>query len=206
MLADSSGEAEIDPSDPNPVVRWGVFCGSSLGHDPIYFQMARETGAMLARCGIEVVYGGGNVGLMGTVADAAIAAGGKVTGVIPRSLAAREVAHAGITRLYVVDSMHERKALMNDLSSGFVMLPGGFGTFEEFCEVVTWVQLRIIDKPCVVLNAAGYYDPLIAMFDRAHTSGFINDRNRSIVEVVETVEALAELIVALATPRSRRLS
>ena len=146
---------------------------------------------MFAQAGIGVVYGGGNVGLMGLVADAAIAAGGSVIGVIPQALAAREVAHNGITQLHVVDSMHERKALMNDLSSGFVMLPGGFGTFEEFCEVVTWVQLRIIDKPCVILNAGGYYDPLLAMFDRANHAGFINDRNRAIVQVVGSVAELA---------------
>lgn len=179
------------------IVRWCVFCGSSPGHDPLYRRTATETGTMFARAGIEVVYGGGNIGLMGTVADAALAAGGKVIGVIPQSLAAREVAHDGITQLYVVDSMHERKALMNDLSDGFVMLPGGFGTFEEFCEVVTWVQLRIINKPCIVLNAGGYYDPLLAMFDRANSGGFINDRNRAIVEVVDTVDELGELVAAL---------
>jgi uncharacterized protein (TIGR00730 family) len=178
------------------VIRWCVFCGSSPGHDPLYRQAATATGTLFARAGIEVVYGGGNVGLMGTVADAAIAAGGKVIGVIPESLAAREVAHDGITELYIVDSMHERKARMNALSDGFLMLPGGFGTFEEFCEVVTWVQLGIIAKPCVVLNVGGYYDPLLAMFDRANAFGFINDRNRSIVDVVPSVDALGELLAA----------
>ncbi len=182
------------------VIRWCVFCGSSAGLDPLYRQIATATGTMLASAGIEVVYGGGNVGLMGTVADAALAAGGKVTGVIPQSLAAREVAHDGITQLYVVDSMHERKALMNQLSDGFIMLPGGFGTFEEFCEVVTWVQLGIIAKPCVVLNAGGYYDPLLSMFDRAHAAGFINARNRGIVEVVADVEQLAAFIGAFKYP------
>jgi uncharacterized protein (TIGR00730 family) len=179
------------------VTRWCVFCGSSPGNDPLYRQAADETGTLLARAGIEVVYGGGNVGLMGVVADAAIAAGGKVIGVIPHALAAREVAHDGLTQLYVVDSMHERKARMNDLSNGFLMLPGGFGTFEEFCEVVTWVQLGIIAKPCVVLNIGGYYDPLITMFDRANTSGFINDRNRSIVDVVTSVDELGGFIRAV---------
>jgi uncharacterized protein (TIGR00730 family) len=106
------------------------------------------------------------------------------------------VAHDAITQLHVVDTMHERKALMNELSDGFVMLPGGFGTFEEFCEVVTWVQLGIIDKPCIVLNAGGYYDPLLAMFDRARGAGFINERNRGIVEVVESVDALGDLVTA----------
>jgi uncharacterized protein (TIGR00730 family) len=150
---------------------------------------------MFAHAGIEVVYGGGNVGLMGTVADAAIAAGGKVIGVIPHSLAAREVAHDGLTQLYVVDSMHERKARMNALSDGFLMLPGGFGTLEEFCEVVTWVQLGIIAKPCVILNAGGYYDPLLAMFDRANAAGFISNPNRSIVAVVAGVDELGELVL-----------
>jgi uncharacterized protein (TIGR00730 family) len=178
------------------ITRWCVFCGSSPGNDPLYRQLASATGTLFARAGIEVVYGGGNVGLMGTVADAAIAAGGKVIGVIPQSLAAREVAHDHITQLHVVDSMHERKALMNELSDGFVMLPGGFGTFEEFCEVVTWVQLGIIAKPCVIVNAAGYYDPLLAMFDRANASGFINDRNRAIVDVVTSAQALARFISA----------
>jgi uncharacterized protein (TIGR00730 family) len=131
---------------------------------------------------------------MGLVADAALTAGGKVTGVIPRALAEREVAHDGLTELHVVDSMHERKALMNDLSDGFLMLPGGFGTFEEFCEVVTWVQLGIIAKPCVVLNEGGYYDPLLAMFDRATAAGFISDRNRAIVTVVPAIGALLDTI------------
>lgn len=175
-------------------MRWCVFCGSSLGNDPLYGETATVTGALFARAGIEVVYGGGNVGLMGRVADAAIAAGGKVIGVIPQSLAAREVAHEGITKLYIVDSMHERKARMNQLSDGFLMLPGGFGTFEEFCEVVTWVQLGIIAKPCIILNVGGYYDPLLAMFDRANAFGFINDRNRSIVDIVSSVAELADVI------------
>jgi uncharacterized protein (TIGR00730 family) len=179
------------------VTRWCVFCGSSLGHDPLYARTAAAIGTLFARAGIDVVYGGGNIGLMGTVAESALAAGGNVIGVIPKSLAAREVAHNGLSELYLVDTMHERKARMNDLSDGFLMLPGGFGTFEEFCEVVTWVQLGIIAKPCVVLNVGGYYDPLLAMFDRANAFGFINDRNRAIVDVVPSVDALGDLIAAL---------
>ena len=174
-------------------MRWCVFCGSSPGRDPQYIAIAAELGTRLAQAGSDIVYGGGRVGLMGAVADAALAAGGKVTGVIPTTLADREVAHTGLTQLHVVASMHERKALMNDLSDGFIMLPGGFGTFEEFCEVVTWVQLRIIDKLCIVLNAGGYYDPLLAMFDRAHTSGFINESNRGIVHVVPDVAGVLAL-------------
>jgi uncharacterized protein (TIGR00730 family) len=174
--------------------RWCVFCGSSPGNDPRFARVAVATGTLLARAGIDVVYGGGNVGLMGLVADAALTAGGKAIGVIPRALAEREVAHEGLTELHIVDSMHERKALMNELSDGFLMLPGGFGTFEEFCEVVTWVQLGIIAKPCVVLNEGGYYDPLLAMFERANAAGFISDRNRSIVTVVADVDSLIDIV------------
>jgi uncharacterized protein (TIGR00730 family) len=174
-------------------VRWCVFCGSSPGTDPRFVAIATELGTRLAQAGIGIVFGGGRVGLMGAVADAVLAAGGNVTGVIPAMLAEREVAHKGLTELHVVASMHERKALMNDLADGFIMLPGGFGTFEEFCEVVTWVQLGIIDKPCVVLNAGGYYDPLLAMFDRANAGGFINDTNRGIVTVVASVDEILSL-------------
>jgi len=128
-----------------------------------------------------VVYGGGNVGLMGTVADAALAAGGEVIGVIPRALVAREIAHTGLTELRVVASMHERKALMADLSDAFIALPGGYGTLEEFCEVVTWSQLGIHAKPCGLLNVEGYFDSLIAMLDRAVQEGFIHVKNRALV-------------------------
>lgn len=171
-------------------MRWCVFCGSSRGDDPRYLAAAEELGTRLAQAGIDVVYGGGRIGLMGAVADAALAAGGSVIGVIPAALAQREVAHEGLTQLHIVETMHERKALMNELSDGFIMLPGGFGTFEEFCEVVTWVQLRIIDKPCVALNIAGYYDPLLAMFDRANAAGFINSSNRGIVQRASSVEEI----------------
>jgi len=128
-----------------------------------------------------VVYGGGNVGLMGTVADAALAAGGEVIGVIPRALVAREIAHTGLTDLRVVASMHERKALMADLSDAFIALPGGYGTLEEFCEVVTWSQLGIHAKPCGLLNVEGYFDSLIAMLDHAVQEGFIHVKNRALV-------------------------
>ncbi|MGB8267914.1 MAG: TIGR00730 family Rossman fold protein [Candidatus Velthaea sp.] len=173
-----------------PITRICVFCGSSPGNDPRYVALAAELGTRIASAGIELVYGGGRIGMMGTLADAAVAAGGRVIGVIPHALAVREVAHQGLTQLHVVDSMHERKARMAELADAFVALPGGFGTFEEFCEVVTWVQLGIIDKPTILINATGYYDPLIAMFDRAHRDGFINARNRAIVTVVDSVDAL----------------
>ena len=141
----------------------------------------------MAQAGIELVYGGGHVGLMGAVADAVLAAGGTAIGVIPKALAAREVAHTGLSKLHVVESMHDRKALMAELSDGFVALPGGFGTFEEFCEAVTWVQLAIHLKPCHLLDVNGYYEPLIALFDRAVDEGFVNVRNRLIIQVNRTI-------------------
>jgi uncharacterized protein (TIGR00730 family) len=180
----------------SPLARVCVFCGSSPGTDPRYLALATELGTRLAQAGIEVVYGGGRIGLMGAVADAALAAGGSVIGVIPHALAAREIAHEDLTQLHVVDTMHERKARMAELADAFVALPGGFGTFEEFCEVVTWVQLGIIDKPTILLNAFGFYDPLIAMFDRAHTEGFINARNRTIVTLVESIDVLVPRLLA----------
>jgi uncharacterized protein (TIGR00730 family) len=172
-------------------VRVCVYCGSSPGHDPRFVVAAAALGTALAQAGIGVVYGGGRVGLMGTVADAALAAGGEVIGVIPRFLEEREVAHVGVD-LRVVESMHERKALMADLSDAFVALPGGFGTFEEFFEIVTWVQLRLIDAPCILANVYGYFDALIALIDGAAEKGFINAANRSIVEAYPTVSAVME--------------
>ena len=158
-----------------------VYCGSSGGNDPRFAAVARAFGAALARAGIGVVYGGGRVGLMGAVADAALEAGGEVIGVIPRFLEEREVAHRGVD-LRVVESMHERKQLMSELSDAFVALPGGFGTFEEFFEIVTWVQLRLIDAPCIIANVDGYYDALVALIDGAVENGFITTTNRAIVE------------------------
>ena len=161
--------------------RMCVFCGSNLGINPAYREAAEGMGRLLAERGIELVYGGGNIGLMGVLADAVLRAQGRVIGVIPESLMAREVGHAGLTELRVVKSMHKRKALMSDLSDGFIALPGGFGTFEEFCEVVTWSQLGIQSKPCGLLNVEGYYDPLLELFDRAVREGFLRDENRRLV-------------------------
>jgi uncharacterized protein (TIGR00730 family) len=162
-------------------VRVCVYCGSSAGNDARFAATARAFGEALARAGIGVVYGGGRVGLMGAVADAALEAGGEVIGVIPRFLQEREVAHRGVD-LRVVESMHERKQLMSELSDAFVALPGGFGTFEEFFEIVTWVQLRLIHAPCIIANVDGYYDPLVALIDGAVANGFIDPTNRGIVE------------------------
>ncbi len=164
-----------------------VYCGSSAGDDPRFAAAARALGAALAAAGIGVVYGGGRVGLMGAVADAALAAGGDVIGIIPRFLEDREIAHAGVD-LRVVESMHERKAMMAELADAFVALPGGFGTFEEFFEIVTWVQLRLVDAPCILVNVDGYFDPLIALIDTATAKGFVSARNRAIVAAVPSVD------------------
>lgn len=158
-----------------------VFCGSSGGRDPVYLDTARHVGRLLARQGIGVVYGGGRIGMMGAVAEAALAAGGRVIGIIPEVLMRKEVAFDGLTELRVVRSMHERKQMMADEADGFLALPGGFGTFEEFCEILTWAQLGIHANPCGLLNVAGYYDPLIAMFDRAVAEGFLRERHRALV-------------------------
>jgi uncharacterized protein (TIGR00730 family) len=158
-----------------------VFCGSSLGAKPVYQQAAQTVGRLLCRRGIELVYGGGHVGLMGIVADACLNEGGHVIGVIPQALADREVAHTGLTELRIVGSMHERKALMADLSDAFIALPGGYGTWEEFFEVLTWSQLGIQRKACAMLNVNGYYDPLLEMADRAVSEGFLRQVHRDLL-------------------------
>jgi len=158
-----------------------VFCGSSVGSHPRYSTAARELGRTLAERGLGVVFGGGKVGLMGVLADAALEAGGEAVGVIPEALVAREIGHNGLTRLHVVRSMHERKTLMADLADGFIALPGGYGTLEEFLEAVTWTQLGIHMKPCGLLNVDRYYDALLALLDRAVAEGFVRAANRSLV-------------------------
>ena len=169
-----------------------VFCGSNSGTNPVYRETALRLGRLLAARHIELVYGGGNVGLMGLLSDATLQAGGLVIGVIPESLLAREVSHPGLTRMHIVKSMHERKALMTDLSDAFIALPGGFGTFEEFCEIVTWSQLGIHGKPCALLNVAGYYDSLLELFDHAVREGFLRQENRRIVLEDSDPEGLLE--------------
>ena len=158
-----------------------VFCGSNPGLRPDYAAAAMEMARALARQGIGLVYGGGHVGLMGIVADTIMREGGEAIGVIPEALLKREVGHHGLTELHVVRSMHERKQLMADLSDGFIALPGGYGTFEEFCEVITWSQLGIHPKPCALLNVLGFYDPLLAMFDHGVAEGFIHPDHRAMV-------------------------
>jgi uncharacterized protein (TIGR00730 family) len=158
-----------------------VFCGSSSGTRQAYQAAAQVLGRLLCQRGIELVYGGGNVGLMGTLANACLNEGGRVIGVIPQALADKELAHMGLTELRVVNSMHERKSVMADLSDAFVSLPGGFGTWEEFLEVLTWSQLGIQRKACAVLNVDGYYDPLLAMADKAVSEGFLRNVHRDML-------------------------
>ncbi|MGA2459358.1 MAG: TIGR00730 family Rossman fold protein [Terriglobales bacterium] len=171
-----------------------VFCGSSQGRRREYRTATEEMGAELVRRNIGLVYGGGNVGLMGVLADTVLRAGGEAVGVIPENLMAREVGHNGLTKLHVVRSMHERKALMADLSDAFVALPGGFGTLEEFCEVVTWTQLGLHAKPCGILNVLEYYSPLLTMFDHAVEERFLKPKNRALVLARESP---ADLLQAL---------
>jgi uncharacterized protein (TIGR00730 family) len=173
-----------------------VFCGSSTGSDLRYREAAAALGRRLASHGVGVVFGGGSIGLMGVLADAALAAGGEVVGVIPHALAARELAHREVPDMRVVPSMHARKALMAELADAFVALPGGLGTFEELLEIATWGQLGIHHKPVGVLNVAGYYDPLIALLDHAVKEGFVSEENRRLVVVADSPSALLEKLRA----------
>jgi uncharacterized protein (TIGR00730 family) len=160
-----------------------VFCGSSPGANPTYRAAAEQLGTVLAETGVRVVYGGGHVGLMGTVADAALAAGGSVVGVIPQHMVDREVAHRGLTELRVVRSMHERKAVMAELSDGFVALPGGLGTLEELFEVWTWGQLGLHRKPYALLDVAGFFQPLLAFLDHQVAERFVRPEHRAMLVV-----------------------
>lgn len=164
-----------------------VFAGSSPGARPEYRAVAEELGRELARRRVKVVFGGGRVGLMGALADAVLACDGYITGVIPEPLVAREVAHGGLSDLRVVSSMHERKAIMADLSDGFVALPGGWGTLEEFFEVLTWAQLGLHNKPCGLLNVAGYFDGLLAFLEHSITQRFVSPENGALVLVAASV-------------------
>jgi len=169
-----------------------VFCGSAAGANPLYLEMATRVGGTLARRGLGLVYGGGSIGLMGAVADGALAAGGEVVGVIPKALQLRELAHGKLTSLHVVGSMHERKAKMAELAHAFIALPGGMGTLEEFAEILTWAQLGLHARPCGLLDIAGYYRPLIAFFDQAAAEGFVRPEHRRLVLVAEDPEVLLD--------------
>jgi hypothetical protein len=169
-----------------------VFCGSQPGAQPAYLQAARELGTQLARRDCSVVYGGGHVGMMGALADGALAAGGRVIGVIPEHLMRPEVAHQGLTELLVVDSMHTRKRIMASRSDAFVVLPGGYGTFEEMFEMVTWRQLQLHAKPVGLVNVEGYFDHLLAFLQNAAGQQFIRPQHRGLLTVDASVPALLE--------------
>ncbi len=181
-----------------------VFCGSNLGSDGEYRTVARQLGELLAGRGLGLVYGGGNVGLMGVVADAALAAGGEVIGVIPQALVQREVAHNGLTDLRVVASMHERKQLMHQLADAFIALPGGFGTLEELLETVTWIQLGLHAKPCGLLNVKGYYDPLLTFLDRAVEARFLRPEHRGLLLAEGRAEDLLARFATYRPPQLRK--
>lgn len=175
-----------------------VFCGSSSGNTPEYGQVARDLGVKLASLGIKLVYGGGRVGLMGVLADSALEAGGEVVGVIPQMLLDKEVGHAGLTELRVVQTMSERKWLMGELSDAFIALPGGIGTMDELFEAWTWTQLDIHRKPCALLNFNSYYDPLVAFLDRSVEEGFLRPRHRAALIVERDLDVLLARLAAAA--------
>ena len=174
----------------------GVYCGSNLGTDPAYARAAASLGGILADRGMRLVYGGGHVGLMGTVADAVTQHGAEAHGVITEALQAKEIAHEGLTSLKVVKTMHERKAAIADAADAFVMLPGGFGTFDEFFEVLTWTQLGIHAKPCGILDVAGFFAPLRALLDGAVTAGFVHPAHRDMVIVDDDPARLLDRLAA----------
>jgi uncharacterized protein (TIGR00730 family) len=184
-----------------PLKRICIYCGSSSGHDPVHRAVAREVGAFLARQGIGVVYGGGNVGLMGAVADGALDERGEVIGVIPRALMEKELGHRGVTELHVVGSMHERKALMVDLSDAFIALPGGFGTLDELFETLTWLQLEFHAKPVGLLNVGGFFDGLTAFVAQMRDAGFLKPEHAACLLVEEEPERLLEALRAFSPPR-----
>jgi len=171
-----------------------VFCGSAPGARPSYARAAEEMGTSLAKAGITLVYGGGKLGLMGIVADAVLAAGGRVVGVIPRMLIERECAHSDLTTQHVVNTMHERKTLMADMSDAFVGLPGGMGTFDELVEIVTWAQLGLHAKPVVLANIEDYFRPMYAMLDNAVTEGFVTAQSRARWRNADSVTSVMQIL------------
>jgi len=181
-----------------------VYAGSNPGSDPAYADAAQALAQLLAERGIGLVYGGGKVGLMGVLADTALAAGGEVIGVMPQALVDREIGHRGLTELRIVGSMHDRKALMADLSDAFVAVPGGIGTLEELIEVYTWSQLGIHEKPCGVLNVRGYYDALATFLDHAVEEGFLRPQHRAVLSVEADAAELLERFAAYEPPTVRK--
>jgi uncharacterized protein (TIGR00730 family) len=180
-----------------------VFCGSRSGNNDLYAQAARQTGRTLAERQIDLVYGGGRVGLMGEVADAALSAGGTVIGVMPRALVAREIQHTRLTQLHTVETMHERKAKMAELSDGFIALPGGAGTLEEIFEQWTWAQLGIHRKPCGFLNTNGYFDPLRKMIDQMAAEGFLLQKHAAMLLFGNDPAAMVEAFLGYAAPATK---
>ncbi len=183
-----------------------VFCGSNSGVNPVYAEAARELAATLLTRGVRLVYGGGNVGLMGIIADAMLTGGGQVVGVIPHSLWNREVGHGGLTELRLVETMHERKTLMADLADGFVALPGGAGTLDETFEIWTWAQLGIHDKPCGLLNIGGYFDSLLTYLKHAVAEGFLKSEHLDMLMVDQQPSSLIDRFVAYDAPNVRSWS
>ncbi|WP_300298786.1 TIGR00730 family Rossman fold protein [Ferrovibrio sp.] len=177
-----------------------VYCGSSLGESQIYTAQAQILGRRLAENGIRLIYGGGRIGLMGVVAEAALAAGGEVVGIIPNHLHDWEVGHTGLTELHVVDSMHTRKRMMVDMSDAFIAMPGGLGTLDEFFEVVTWRQLKLHDKPVIVLNTGDYWHPLLALVEAVIERGFARRTATTLFTVVDDAEAVVAALLAEPAP------
>ncbi|MEL6536295.1 MAG: TIGR00730 family Rossman fold protein [Bacteroidota bacterium] len=169
-----------------------VFCGSRTGENPLYEEKAKELGQLMVQQGIELVYGGGSIGLMGTIATAVMDAGGKAVGVIPKFLDEMEVGHKGITHLILVDSMHQRKQKMESISEGVIAMPGGFGTLEELTEILTWAQLKLVKKPIGLLNVNGYYDPFLRLVDHMVEEGFLSEKNRKLLMSDSEPHALLE--------------
>jgi uncharacterized protein (TIGR00730 family) len=184
----------MTPSHPT-TRRVAVYCGSADGNDPAFLSEARALGTAIAAAGLGLVYGGASVGLMGALADAALAGGAEVIGVLPNVLAGKEIAHAGLTRLELVSTMHERKARMAELADAFLILPGGYGTLEELLEVVTWAQLRLHAKPCILINTAGYWDGLLQFLDTAVAAGFLKPKNRALLRVARHGEEAVGMVV-----------
>jgi len=181
-----------------------VYCGSREGNLPAYADGARALAKVMLQRGIGLVYGGASIGLMGAIADAIIAGGGRAIGVIPGSLLEKEVGHSGLTELHVTQSMHERKALMADLSDAFIALPGGIGTFEEIFEIWTWAQLGFHDKPCGILDVAGYYEKLAEFLDQSVTEGFVSAECRAILSIDTDAERLLDRFEQYRPPAKRR--